>query len=234
MDTADEAEHLLQGEITLVGRVRGSSNETFLVEVTADDKSLWAIYKPELGEAPLRDFRPGLFRRERAAFLLSEALGWHLVPTTVVRQDGPFGIGSLQRFVEHDPATHFFVLVDTAAETHDDLRRIAVFDAVTNNTDRKSGHVLRGFDGRIWGIDHGLCFAAAPKLRTVIWDFAGEPIADDLLADLGPLLDEVPADVADLLDDDEVDALQRRVLRLTVERRLPQDLTGMAFPWPLV
>lgn len=249
MDTEGEAELLLGGEIELLGQIRDSSNETFLVELTAaadtpggdaadtpngGDEQLWAIYKPELGERPLHDFEPGLFRRERAAFLLSEALGWHLVPTTVIREDAPFGVGSLQRFVEFDPAAHFFTLVDGAPETHDDLRRIAVFDAVTNNADRKSGHVLRGVDDRIWGIDHGLCFAAPPKLRTVIWDFAGEHVAEDLLADLAPLLREVPAEVAELLDPLEVAALRRRVLKLTVEGKLPEDLTGMAFPWPLV
>lgn len=234
MDTDGEAELLLGGEIELLGQIRDSSNETFLVEVAAGDEQAWAIYKPELGEQPLHDFEPGLFRRERAAFLLSETLGWHLVPTTVIRADAPFGIGSLQRFVEFDPAADFFTLVDGAPETHEDLRRIAVFDAVTNNTDRKSGHVLRGVDGRLWGIDHGLCFAAAPKLRTVIWDFAGERIAEELLADIAPLLREVPAEVAELLAPDEVTALRGRVLKLTVEGRLPEDLTGMAFPWPLV
>ncbi|MGO1173412.1 MAG: hypothetical protein ACTMKU_03835, partial [Actinomycetaceae bacterium] len=155
-DAEADAELLLGGEITVLGQLRDSSNETFLVELAGvGEEPAWAIYKPELGEAPLRDFPPGLYRRERAAYLLSESLGWHLVPTTVIREDGPFGVGSLQRFVEHDRAAHYFTLVDDAA-THDDLRRIAVFDAVTNNTDRKSRHVLQGTDGRIWGIDHGL------------------------------------------------------------------------------
>ncbi|MGO1738251.1 MAG: SCO1664 family protein [Actinomycetaceae bacterium] len=229
-----DAELLLGGEITVLGQLRDSSNETFLVELAGvGEEPAWAIYKPELGEAPLRDFPPGLYRRERAAYLLSESLGWHLVPTTVIREDGPFGVGSLQRFVEHDRAAHYFTLVDDAA-THDDLRRIAVFDAVTNNTDRKSGHVLQGTDGRIWGIDHGLCFSAAPKLRTVVWDFSGEQVPDDLVSDLREILHAVPEGVADLLTEREVVALRARTMRLVLSGRLPEDLTGMAFPWPLV
>ncbi|MGC5629332.1 SCO1664 family protein [Georgenia sp. Z1344] len=225
---------LLDGEISLLGQLADSSNETFLVEVAGAGDPVWAIYKPELGEAPLRDFPPGLYRRERAAYLLSEALGWHLVPRTVIREDAPFGVGSLQRFVEHDRSAHYFTLVDDDPATHDDLRRIAVFDALTNNTDRKSGHVLHGVDGRVWGIDHGLCFSATPKLRTVIWDFAGERIDADLLAAVAPVVSEVDEEIAALLDNDEVVALRRRALRLVTEGRLPVDLTGMAFPWPLV
>ena len=124
--------------------------------------------------------------------------------------------------------------IEDAPETHRDLARIALFDYVANNTDRKSGHVLRGDDGRVWGIDHGLCFSAAFKLRTVIWDFAGEPIPDALLEDIAPLAEAVPPEVAELLDDDEVTALQRRVQRLLHARVLPVDRTGMRYPWPLV
>ncbi|MGC5615008.1 SCO1664 family protein [Georgenia sp. Z1491] len=233
-DPSGTTDLLLHGDITVIGRLADSSNETFLVEVSGEGDLTWAIYKPELGEAPLRDFPPGLYRRERAAYLLSESLGWHLVPTTVLREEVPFGVGSLQRFVEHDRSAHYFTLVDDAPETHDDLRRIAVFDVLTNNTDRKSGHVLRGEDGRVWGIDHGLCFSARPKLRTVIWDFADERIDADLLAAVAPVVTEVDDEIAALLDDDEVDALRRRALRLVTEGRLPVDLTGMAFPWPLV
>ncbi len=126
------------------------------------------------------------------------------------------GVGSLQWFIECDFQEHYFTLFEDAPETHRELARIALFDFVANNTDRKSGHVLRGDDGRIWGIDHGLCFSAAFKLRTVIWDFAGEPIPDALLADIAPLAEAVPAELAELLDDDEVTALQRRVQRMLV------------------
>jgi uncharacterized repeat protein (TIGR03843 family) len=233
MSTEDQAGLLLAGGIEVLGRLRNGSNETFLVEVASEDERHWAVYKPELGERPLHDFEPGLFRRERAAFLLSEALGWHLVPTTVIREDSPYGVGSLQWFVEHDPSEHFFTLVADAPETHEALRRMAVFDLVANNADRKAGHVLRG-GSRIWGIDHGLCLAAPYKLRTVIWDFAGEPIDGALLADLAPLAEKVPPGVAELLDPSEVIALRRRARRLLADPVLPEDLTGTRFPWPLV
>ena len=156
------------------------------------------------------------------------------MPPTVIREDAPLGIGSLQWFIECDVQEHYFTLFADAPETHRELARIALFDYVSNNTDCKSGHVLRGDDGRVWGIDHGLCFSAGFKLRTVIWDFAGEPIPESLLEDIVPLAEDVPHEVAELLDDDEVTALQRRVRRLLHDRVLPVDRTGMRYPWPLV
>lgn len=225
---------LTEGRLELLGLIRESSNSALLVEVTLEEETAWGIYKPLEGERPLLDFRPGLHRRERAAYVLSEFLGWGIVPPTVLRQDGPFGAGSLQRFVEHDPRQHYFTLYDAAPDTHDALRRIALFDLVANNADRKGGHVLRGADGRIWGIDHGLCFAAAFKLRTVVWDFSGEPVPEDLLRDIAPLADEVPAELAELLDATEVAALRRRVRRLLDEAVLPADATGRRIPWPLL
>ncbi|TDL44579.1 SCO1664 family protein [Kocuria rosea] len=225
---------LAEGRMELLGLIRESSNSALLVEVTLEEDTAWGIYKPLEGERPLLDFRPGLHRRERAAYVLSEFLGWGIVPPTVLRQDGPFGTGSLQRFVEHDPRQHYFTLYDAAPDTHDALRRIALFDLVANNADRKGGHVLRGADGRIWGIDHGLCFAAAFKLRTVVWDFSGEPVPEDLLQDIAPLADDVPAELAELLDATEVAALRRRVRRLLDEAVLPVDVTGRRIPWPLL
>jgi uncharacterized repeat protein (TIGR03843 family) len=225
---------LNEGRVELLGRILRSSNETFLVRVSGGAESWRAVYKPEAGERPLSDFPPGLFRRERAAYLLSEYLEWGLVPPTVIREDAPLGVGSLQWFVECDFREHYFTLYADAPETHRELSRIALFDYVTNNTDRKSGHVLRGDDGRIWGIDHGLCFAAPFKLRTVIWDFAGEPIPGALLEDIIPLAGAVPGEVAELLDDAEVAALQRRVRRVLLDGVLPVDHTGMRYPWPLV
>lgn len=225
---------LASAEVSLVGRVLDSSNVTFVAELVRGDEYAWAIYKPQAGERRLWDFEPGLHARERAAYLLSEWLGWHLVPPTVVRDDAPAGIGSLQWFVEND-AEHYFTLLDGGdAATLDALRRIAVFDIVTNNTDRKSGHVLRDADGGVWAIDHGLCFSADPKLRTVIWDFAGEPVADALLADLAPLATTVPLEVAALLDDAEVAMLRRRVRRLLRAARFPAPHSERAYPWPLV
>ena len=225
---------LSEGRVELLGRILRSSNETFLVQVSCGEDSAWAVYKPEAGERPLSDFEPGLYRRERAAYLLSESLEWGLVPPTVIREDAPLGIGSLQWFIECDFREHYFTLYADAPETHRDLSQIALFDLVANNTDRKSGHVLRGHNGRIWGIDHGLCFSAGFKLRTVIWDFAGVPIPEALLEDITPLAEAVPAEVAELLDDAEVTALQRRVRRLLHDRVLPVDRTGMRYPWPLV
>jgi uncharacterized repeat protein (TIGR03843 family) len=225
---------LTEGRVELLGRIPRSSNATFLVRVSSGDDSAYAVYKPESGERPLSDFAPGLYRRELAAYVLSDHLEWDLVPPTVIRADTPLGIGSLQWFVECDFREHYFTLHSDVPHTHAALAQIALFDVVTNNTDRKSGHVLRGHDGHIWGIDHGLCFSAAFKLRTVIWDFAGEPIPQALLTDIAQLADAVPAAVAELLDDDEVAALQRRVLRLLREGVLPVDRTGMRYPWPLV
>lgn len=224
---------LAEGELSIVGRVLESSNLTLVAEVTAGDDTAWAIYKPEAGERPLHDFAPGLHARERAAYLLSEALGWHLVPPTVVRADAPAGVGSLQWFVEND-GEHHFTLAEGHPDTHDDLRRMALFDVVVNNTDRKSGHVLRGLDGQVWGIDHGLCFATHARLRTVIWDFAGEPIDPALLADLSPLADALPDEVAALLDDEEAASLQARVQRLLRRGVLPHPRGDFPYPWPLV
>ncbi|MFF0945827.1 SCO1664 family protein [Kocuria sp. CPCC 205300] len=225
---------LAEGRMELLGMIRGSSNSALLVEVCHEDRSVWAVYKPREGERPLIDFAPGLHRREHAAYLLSEALGWGLVPPTVVREDGPFGVGSLQLFVQHDPLAHYFTLYDEVPESHDALRRIALFDVVANNADRKGGHVLHGVDGKVWGIDHGLCFAAGYKLRTVVWDFGGDPVPEDLLDAVAPLADAVPEQLAGLLTSPEVLALQQRVRRLLERPVLPVDATGRRVPWPLL
>lgn len=230
----DELSLLGQGRIGLVGRVLESSNATFVVDVASGEDYAWAVYKPVAGERPLWDFEPGLHRRERAAYVLSEFLGWGIVPPTVLREDGPLGAGSLQWFVEADAHLHYFSLYQDRPETHDALRRLAVFDVVTNNTDRKGGHVLLDAAGRVWGIDHGLCFAAEPKLRTVIWDFAGEPVPGPLLADLEVLADDAPAELDELLSRAEVLALLARVQLLLQRGVLPFDGAGRRYPWPLV
>lgn len=230
---AAELDLLTHGELGVVGRVQGSSNLTLVVEVTRGEEYAWAIYKPEVGERYLHDFDPGLHARERAAYLLSEWLGWHIVPPTIVREDAPVGIGSLQWFVEND-GEHYFTLHRDDPSTHDALRRIAVFDLVTNNTDRKSGHVLRDAAGRIWAIDHGLCFHTDPKLRTVIWEFGGEPLPDGLLDDLARLAEGVPDAVAELLSPAEVTLLQRRARRALATPTLPHPTSDWAYPWPLV
>lgn len=225
---------LNEGRVELLGRIMSGSNATFLVEVSCADESAWAVYKPEAGERPLADFDAGLYRRERAAYLLSEALGWGIVPPTVVRSDAPLGVGSLQWFVEADLEEHYFTLYADSPGTHAALARIALFDYVANNTDRKSGHVLRSTDGHIWGIDHGLCFSAAFKLRTVIWDFAGSRVPDDLRADAARLAASPPLDLLALLDDDEADAFVRRCALVARLDCMPHPTHDRAYPWPLV
>lgn len=230
----NELQILRLGKIEPLCRILGSSNGTFMVRVRLGREWHDAIYKPESGERPLWDFPSGLYQRELAAYLLSEHLHWGLVPPTVVRRDGPYGVGSLQWLIEVVERDHYFTLYADDPSTHDVLMRIAVFDCITNNTDRKSGHVLRDRDGRVWAIDHGLCFAAEDKLRTVIWDFGGCPLPDALLADLAPLADEIPAGVEELISKPERVALRRRVLRLLEAGVLPVGGTGRRLPYPLV
>jgi uncharacterized repeat protein (TIGR03843 family) len=230
---ADELTLLADGEIDIEGRMPWSSNATFLVNLRLDDQVGQAIYKPLRGERPLWDFEPGLHRREAAAYRLSEAMGLGLVPPTILR-DGPLGEGSLQWFVDADHAQHYFTLHEQRPDLHDVLRPIAVFDVLANNTDRKSGHVLIDTSDRIWCIDHGLCFAADFKLRTVVWEFGGEPIDDDLIARVEPLTRRVPLDIATLLNDDEVVAIQERARWLVEHPVFPIDSSGRRYPWPLV
>jgi uncharacterized repeat protein (TIGR03843 family) len=228
------SEILAHGAVEIIGRMPWSSNATFLVEACLDGSTSRGIYKPHAGERPLWDFPDGLYRREVAAYELSAALGWEVVPLTIVRDDLPHGIGSLQRFVEADFEQHYFTLLDDEA-THPQLRRMAVFDIVSNNTDRKGGHCLVDADGHIWGIDNGLSFHAEFKLRTVIWDFAGESIAPELLVDLQRLVDDgLPDEVASLMGTFERDAVLTRARAVIREGELPFDETGRRYPWPLV
>ena len=234
------------GEVEIQGRMPWSSNATFLVTVGAPDgagaggaagpgdRELAAIYKPIAGERPLWDFPGGLYRREVAAYELSEALGWRLVPETVGREDAPLGPGSLQRFVDADFEQHYFTLLEEERH-HRALRRMAVFDVVANNADRKGGHCLLDTDDHVWGIDHGLCFHTQPKLRTVIWDFAGDRLDDADAADLERLQERgLPEALTSQLHDDEVAALERRIARLLSVGRLPQPRSDRPYPWPLV
>ena len=211
-----------------------SSNATFLVEVALGDAQGLAVYKPGRGERPLWDFPPGLFKRELGAWLLSEALGWSLVPPTIVRDDAPLGPGALQHFVEADFEQHYFTLVAAPAH-HARLQRICVFDLVANNADRKSGHCLLVPDGATYAIDNGLCFHAEPKLRTVIWDFAGTPIPKALLTDLRRLAKGgLPRGLSELLTPPERTALLARARRVLDEGTFPADTGGHRYPWPLV
>ncbi len=225
-------EVLARGALTVKGRMPWASNGTFLVEAVLGDARALAVYKPEQGERPLWDFPAGLWRRELAAYHLSEALGWRLVPLTMER-DGPYGAGSLQQFVEADFEQHYFTLREDPRH-HDAFRRLCAFDLVANNADRKSGHCLLAGDGTIWAIDNGLCFGAEPKLRTVIWDFAGEPVPAPLLEDLRGLLAGMPAPVAALLAPAEQHALLGRARALVRHGKFPRERGGRAYPWPLV
>lgn len=218
------------------GRIAGSSNATLLVTCRLGADELLAVYKPSKGERPLWDFPGGLFRREVAAYVLSETLGWGLVPETVSREEGPFGPGSVQRFVHEDGESHYFTLRDEP-RWYDDLMRVCAFDVVANNADRKSGHVLLAED-RLWAIDNGLCFNTHDKLRTVIWDFGGELLQQEVVEDLAQFVHaEPPPALCALLDPAEVAATCARASWLLSLRALPElvdDGGWPPYPWPLV
>ncbi len=223
---------LTEGEVELKGRMPWSTNQTFLVELTHGEDALLGVYKPGRGERPLWDFPGGLYRREVAAWVLSELLGWGVVPETVLR-DGPLGEGSVQRFVEADFTQHYFTLYEDPAH-HDALRAICVFDILANNTDRKSGHCLLAED-RIWGIDNGLCFHPSPKVRTVIWEFGGEAVPDELLAGVERLLTLLPGGLVALVGPDELAGVIRRAEWLLRKAVFPvPDPLAHCYPWPLV
>jgi uncharacterized repeat protein (TIGR03843 family) len=227
---------LATGEIEVLGALADSSNAALLVRCVTPEDDVLAVYKPMRGEAPLWDFPDGtLHRREVAAFEVARALGWPRVPPTVLRE-GPFGPGSVQRFVTFDPAEHFFTLEVAHADT---FRRVAMFDLAVNNADRKGGHCLLDDDGEIWVIDHGVCFAVEPKLRTVIWTFVDEPLPPDAVDDLMRVrraLDpggELAETLTALLAPDEVEATAHRIDRLLAEGRFPEPEPGVRpFPWP--
>ena len=229
----DPLELLRDGDVEVDGRMPWSSNATFLVTVRAGTDESKAIYKPGRGERPLWDFPHGLYRREVAAWHLSETLGFAIVPPTVLR-DGPFGEGSFQLFVPSDFEQHYFTLYEGRPDLHDQLRVICAFDLLANNTDRKSGHCLLGLDGRVWAIDNGLCFAPAFKLRTVIWEFGGERLPDGVVDRIRGLCDGVPPEVARHLDEDEIEALLAREHGLLARPVFPRDASGHRYPWPLV
>jgi hypothetical protein len=224
---------LQQGEIVASQLTPAGSNYTFLIKLSLASRTGLAIYKPRDGEAPLWDFPRGtLYKREYAAYLLSQVLGWDFIPATVIRQ-GPHGIGSVQRFVEHDPRQNYYSLTPAEAPA---LKMVACFDLVANNTDRKAGHLLLDSSGRLWGIDHGLTFHADTKIRTVIWDFKGEAIPEPLLASLTRLAAQLrspPAQLQNLLDllpPEEVRALERRLAWVLNERVYPGGPGQRPFP----
>ncbi len=222
--------------LNLLGQMPWSSNGTFLVDLvppTPESDILQGVYKPGRGERPLRDFPAGLYRREAAAWELASHLRWGLIPPTVVR-NGPLGEGSVQLFVPCDYQKHYFTLCEEP-DMEDELRRLAVFDLLANNTDRKAGHVLAGEDGRVWAVDNALCFHHQFKVRTVIWDFGGQPIPAPLLEDMACLVDTgLPQALSCLLDTIEVEALIARASALLASGELPVDPEGRRIPWPLL
>lgn len=230
---------LTTGEMTVEGLIPWSSNATLLVTIRDDEFSTLAVYKPQCGERPLWDFPHGsLGMREVAAYLVCEALGWGFIPPTVLRQ-GPYGLGSIQFFVHSQEEAHFFTIQEDAAYVAD-LLRLAAFDVIVNNADRKSGHCLIAADGKLWAIDNALTFHAEPKLRTVIWDFANEALPADVVVDLQILQDALVAGsplsaaLDQLLSADEMTALLRRLRRLIRTGRYPEPGPGRSVPWPLI
>ena len=225
------------GDLEILGLLPRSSNYTFLARAGEGEGATLVVYKPRRGEIPLWDFPEGtLCQREVAAYLVARSLGWPNVPPTILR-DGPEGVGSVQRFVPFDPEAHYFTL---EPERADDFRKVALFDVVVNNADRKGGHCLLGEDGTIWVIDHGVCFSEEPgKLRTVIWEHVGEPIEASLLADLRRFREELHGGAAGvalaaLLAPEELGALADRADAVLADGRFPEPGPGRPYPWPPV
>jgi len=228
------AQILEEGSVKVAGRLVDASNATLFTELELNGESIRAIYKPISGERPLWDFQSGnLAFRERAAFLISEAMGLHLVPLTILR-DGPFGEGAFQLWIDIDES------IDLALyfrETNDNLRSVALFDAVINNTDRKIGHLLPAQSGELYVCDHGVTFHEEDKLRTVLWQWSGEELRSSEIETLNRLLDslmkeEIP-ELLILISDVEREALIMRIERLINQSRFPEpNPEWPAVPWP--
>lgn len=226
-------EILAEGDIEPLGQMPWSSNATLLCDVRHDDHLVQAVYKPGRGERPLWDFPSGLYRREVACYRLAAAIGWDLVPPTML-VDGPMGPGSLQLFIPCDFSEHYLTLRE-----HDRYRssfeQLTVFDVVANSTDRKSGHVLVDAQHQVWAIDNGLSFHTEYKLRTVLWDFADEPFPEQISEDLRSFVaSDLAEHLGDLLDDDEIEMALNRARMMINEGRFPVDRSGRGWPWPLV
>jgi uncharacterized repeat protein (TIGR03843 family) len=230
---------LQKGQMTVLGEFLWGSNYTFSVKVEHKGQAYQCVYKPTRGERPLWDFpSSSLAKREVAAYLVSEFLGWRLVPPTVYRKDGSVGPGSLQLYIEHNPEYHYFNFNDGDRQR---LRPVALFDLLINNADRKGSHVLFDEEGHIWLIDHGICFHREEKLRTVIWDFAGEPLPPDLCSALERLIQnlrpgcELTNSLAPFLNRDEINALGYRAQALIATGKFPDPHPNRRpYPWPPV
>lgn len=238
-DDAFVVDALRTAEITSLRMIYNSSNSVFLATLAHPEHGEGlGVYKPATGEAPLSDFPYGtIHRREVAAYEFSRLLGWDVVPPTVLRE-GPHGEGSMQLFIEHDPRAHYFVLREQQ-QFEQALMRIAAFDLVANNADRKGGHVLLAGE-RLWCIDNALCFHRHEKLRTVIWDFAGRELPDAWVDDLRRVSDclargdEPAAPLLEHVSPAEVVALVQRSAELASHPVLPEMYPWRCVPWPLV
>jgi uncharacterized repeat protein (TIGR03843 family) len=264
----DLGEVCLRGELTVIGRIRSASNATFLCEAHLGERQAHCVYKPIAGEAPLWDFPEGtLAGRELGAYLISDALGWNIVPYTIIR-DGPAGRGMLQLWVDqpgdevgdevqsgpdlidllpagHIPPGYLAVLQaydyagDEVTLVHADdirLRRMAVFDVLINNADRKGGHILSGVDGHVYGVDHGVSLHVDDKLRTVLWGWAGKPVDDDTLETVSSLRDQLRGGLGEQLCEHitgrEIDALHARTVALLENPVMPTPDRRRPIPWP--
>jgi uncharacterized repeat protein (TIGR03843 family) len=234
LDLASALRLLREGELSVEGRLLDASNATLYCGTTLDGVTAACVYKPVRGERPLWDFPDGtLAGREVAAYLVSEATGWEVVPPTVLR-DGPFGTGMCQLWVDVDETVDLAAL---ARSDHPDLNRMAVFDAVVNNADRKGGHLLPRADGRVQGVDHGICFSAEDKLRTLLWQWRGTPLSQEAVDVLSRLRAELEGGLGERLHEHltrrEVQATTRRVDRLLETRMHPEPSPDWpAIPWP--
>jgi uncharacterized repeat protein (TIGR03843 family) len=264
----DLDEVCLRGELTVIGRIRSASNATFLCEANLGERQAHCVYKPIAGEAPLWDFPDGtLAGRELGAYLVSNALGWNIVPYTIIR-DGPAGRGMLQLWVDQpgdevgdEPASGpdlvdllpageippgFLPILqaydyagDEVTLVHADdvrLRRMAVFDVLINNADRKGGHILCGVDGHVYGVDHGVSLHTEDKLRTVLWGWAGKPVDDETLETVAGLRDQLRNGLTEQLcghiTDREIDALHARTVELLDNPVMPTPDRRRPIPWP--
>src|SRR5438067_13231875 len=239
VDGEAQQQLLREGRIKPRGLMPDCSNYTYLAHVRGPDGAeTLAVYKPGPGETPLDDFPDGtLGKREVAAYLVSDALRWQVVPFTVYRKDGPMGPGSLQQFVVADLREHYFSLMPARAA---DFRTLAAFDVIVNNADRKSGHCLLDGDGHVWGVDNGLTFHTLPKLRTGIWEFAGGDVAANLRQDARQLASELAGAsgwvraLKQLISAAELRALAQRARRIADEGRYPEPTSRWSYPWPLI
>jgi len=230
---------LQKGELDLQGQFLNGSNYTFLVKLNFESVDMVTVYKPVRGEQPLWDFPVGsLAKREVAAYQVSELLGWELVPPTIFRRKAPLGAGSLQYYIDHNPEDHYFNFSDPDKQR---LRPVVVFDLIINNADRKGSHIVRDNQDHLWLIDHGICFNRDDKLRTVVWDFCGEPVPEDLLKDLNRFIEALETDHAEteplreLLLPGELDGLARRARHLVEKQIFPYpSKTSRPYPWPPV